>query len=66
MSATVASLVATVLDVLADMSAGYVGTKSGGGCPIQTLFGAFWNNAKGLRDVHGVTEEAVANIVPES
>ena len=65
MSASVGSLVATVPEVLADLS-GAVGNKVRRELPDSDLVRRIWNGVRDLRDVHGVSEEAMANIVPES
>ena len=36
---------------------------SGGSCPIRTSFAS---SVRDLRDIHGVSEEAMANVVLES
>ena len=65
MSASVGSLVATVPEVLADLS-GVIGNKVRRELPDSDLVRRIWNSIRDLRDVHGVSEEAMANIVPES
>ena len=64
-SASVESLVATVPEVLADLS-GAIGNKVRREMPDSDLVRRIWNSVRDLRDVHGVSEEAMANIVPES
>ena len=65
MSVSVGSLVATVPEVLTDLS-GAIGNKVRRKLPDSDLVRRIWNNVRDLRDVHGVSEEAMANIVPES
>ena len=65
MSAPVGSLVATVPEVLADLS-GAIGNKVRREPPDSDLVRRIWNSVRDLRDVHGVSEEAMANIMPES
>ena len=65
MAASVGSLVATVPEVLADLS-GAIGNKVRRELPDSDLVRRIWNSVRDLRDVHGVSEEAMANIVPES
>ena len=44
----------------------YRGLNSARMCHVQTSFGAcIWNNVRDLRGVHGVLQEAMANIAPE-
>eukprot|EP00904_Undaria_pinnatifida_P007452 jgi/Undpi1/3837/HiC_scaffold_16.g07206.m1 len=62
MSAFVGSLVATVPEVLADLS-GAIGKKVRRELPESDLVRRIWNSTRDLRDVHGVSEEAMANIV---
>ena len=64
-SASVGSLVATVPEVLADLS-GAIGNKARRVLPDSDLVRRIWNSVRDLRDMHGVSEEAMANIVPES
>ena len=64
MSASVGSLVATMPEVLADLS-GAVGNKFRRELLDSGLVRRIWNSVKDLRDVHEVSEEAMANIVPE-
>ena len=65
MSASVGSMVAMVPEVLADLS-GTIGEKIRGGLPDSDLVRRIWKSIRYLRDVHGVLEEAMATIVPES
>ena len=65
MSASVGSLVATVPDVLADLS-GAIENKIRRELPDSDLVRRIWNSVRDLRDVHWVSKEAMANIVPES
>ena len=65
MSASVGSLVATVPEVLADLS-GAIGDKVRRELPDSGLVRRIWNSVRDLRDVHGVSEEAMANVVPKS
>ena len=65
MSASVGSFVATVPEVLADLS-GAIGNKVRRELPDSDLVRRIWNSVRDLRDVHGVSEEVMANIVPES
>ena len=65
MSASVGSLVVTVPEVLVDLS-GAVGNKVRRKLPDSDLVWCIWNSVRDLRDVHGVSEQAMANIVPES
>ena len=65
MSAPVGSLVATLPEVLADLS-GAIGNKVRRELPDSDLVWRIWNSVRDLRDVHGVSEEAISNIVPES
>ena len=64
-SASVGSLVATVPEVLAYLS-GAIGDKVRRELPDSDLVRRIWNSIRDLRDAHGVSEEAMANIVPES
>ena len=65
MSASVGRMVATVPEVLADLS-GTTGEKVRRGLPDSDLVRRIWKSIRDLRDVHGVSEEAMATIVPES
>ena len=65
MSASVGSLVAMVPEVLADLS-GAIGNKVRRELPDSDLVRRIWNSVRDLRDVRGVSEEVMANIVPES
>ena len=65
MSASVGSSVATVPEVLADLS-GAKGNKVRRQLPDSDLVRRIWNSVRDLCDVHGVSEEVMANIVPES
>ena len=67
MSASVGfgSLVLTLPEVLADLS-GATGDKVRRELPDSDLVLRIWSSVRGLRDVHGVSKEAMANIVPES
>ena len=65
MSAPVGSLVATVSEALDDLS-GSIGNKVRRALPGSDLVRRIWKSVRDLRDVHGVSEEAMANIVPES
>ena len=58
-------MVATVPEVLADIW-GSIGEKVRRGHPDSDLVRRVWRSVRDLRDVHGVSEEAMANIVPES
>ena len=51
--------------MLADLS-GAIGNKVGRELPDADLVRRTWNSVRDLRDVHGVSEEAMENIVPES
>ena len=53
MSASVGSLVATVPEVLGDLS-GAIGNKVRRGLPDSDLVQRIWNSVRDLRDVHGV------------
>ena len=65
MSASVGSLVSMVPEVFADLS-GAIGNKVQRELPDSDLVRRIWDNVRDLRDVHGVSEEVMANIVPES
>ena len=65
MSASVGSLVATVTEVLGDLS-GAKGNKLRRELPDSDLVRRIWNSIRDLRNVHGVSERVMANIVPES
>ena len=65
MSASVGRMVATVPEVLADLS-GTTGEKVRRGLPDSDLVRRIWKSIRDLRDVHGVSEEAMETIVPES
>ena len=65
MSASVGSLVVTVPEVLADLSE-VIGDEVQRELPDSDLVRRNWNSIRDLRDVHGIVEEAMANIVPES
>ena len=65
MSASIGSMVATVPEVLADLS-GAIGEKVRRGLLDSDLVRRMWKSVRDFRDVHGVSEEAMANIVPES
>ena len=65
MSASVGSLVTTVPRVLAYLSRA-IRDKVRRELPDSKLVRRIWNSARELRDVHGVSEETMANIVPES
>ena len=54
MSAFVGSLVATVPEVLADLS-GAIGDKARTELPDSDLARRIWNSVRDLRDVHGVS-----------
>ena len=56
---------ATVQEVLADLP-GAIGDKVRRELPDSDLAWRIWNSVRDLRDVHGVPEEAMTNIVPES
>ena len=64
-SAIVGSLVVTVPEVLADLS-GAIGDKVRRELLDSDLVQRIWNSVRDLRDVHGVSEEAMTNVVPES
>ena len=65
MSASVGSSVATVPEALADLS-GAIGDKVRGELPDSDLVGRIRNSVRDLRDVHGVSEEVIANIVQKN
>ena len=65
MSASVGSIVATVPEGLADLT-GILGEKVRRGFPDSDLVRRIWSSVRDLRDVHGISEEAMENIVPES
>ena len=65
LSASVGSMVATVTEVLAKLS-GIMGKKVRRGFPDSDLVRRIWSSVRDLRDVHGISEEAMENIVPES
>ena len=65
MSASVGSMVVTVQEVLADLP-GAIGEKVRRGLPDSDLVRRMRKSVRDLRDVHGVSEEAMANIAPES
>ena len=65
MSASVGSLVATVPEVLAGLC-GSIGDKVRRYLPDSDLVRRIRNSIRDLRDVLGVSEEAMANIMPES
>ena len=52
-------------EVLADLS-GPLGEKVRRELPNSDLVRRIWNSVRDLRDIHGVSEEAMANVVPES
>ena len=52
-------------EVLADLS-GAIGEKVRRGLLDSDLVRRMWKSVRDFRDVHGVSEEAMANIVPES
>eukprot|EP00904_Undaria_pinnatifida_P006577 jgi/Undpi1/3049/HiC_scaffold_15.g06425.m1 len=64
-SASVGSLVATVPEVLADLS-GAIEDKVRRELPAPDLVRRIWRSVRDLRDMHGVSEEAMANILPET
>ena len=64
-SASVGSLVATVPEVLADLS-GAIEDKVRRELPAPDLVRRIWRSVRDLRDMHGVSEEAMANIVLEN
>ena len=61
MSASVGSLVMTMPEVLADLS-GAIGDKVRRELPDSDLVRGTWNNVRDLRNVHGVSEKAMANV----
>ena len=63
--ASLGSLMATVSEVLTDLS-GPLGEKVRRELPNSDLVRRIWNSVRDLRDIHGVSEEAMANVVPES
>ena len=65
MSAPIGSLVATVPEALADLS-GPLGEKVGRELPNSDIVRRIWSSARDLRDIHRVSEEAMANAVPQS
>ena len=65
MSVSVGSMVATVPGVLADLS-GTIGEKVWRRIPDSDLVCGIWKSIRELRDDHGVSEEAMATVVPES
>ena len=65
MSASIGSLVATVPEVLADLS-GPLGGNGWRELPNSDLVRRIWSSDRDLRDIHGVSEEAMAKVVPES
>ena len=65
MSASVGSLVATVPEVLADLS-GAIADEVRRELSDSELVRRIWNSVRDLRDVHRVPEEAMANIEPKS
>ena len=65
MSASVGGMVATVPEVLADLS-GIIQEEVRRGLPDSDLARRMWRSVRDLRDMPGVSEEATANIVPES
>ena len=56
---------ATVPEVLADLS-GPLGENIRRELPNSDLVRRIWSSVRDLRDIHGVSEEAMANVVPES
>ena len=62
---SVGRMVATVLEILSDLS-GAIEAKVRTGLPGSDLVRRIRNSVQDLRDVNGVPEEAMANIVPES
>ena len=52
-------------EVLADLS-GPLGEKVRRELPNSDLVRRIWSSVMDLRDIHGVSEEAMANMVPES
>ena len=65
MSASIGSLVAAVPGALADLS-GPLGERPEGELPNSDLVRRIWSSVRDLRDVHGVSEEGMANVVPGS
>ena len=65
MSAPIGSMVATVPEVLTDISDG-IEEKVPKGFPESDPVHRFWRGVRDLRDVHVVSEEAIGNIVPEN
>ena len=65
MPPSVGSVVATVPEVLADLSDD-IGEKIGRELPHSDLVRRIRRNIKDLHDVHGVSEESMANVVRES
>ena len=65
MSASVGSVVATLPEVLADLPC-TIGDKVRRGLPDSDLVRRILKSIRDLRDVHGVSEEAMATTVPES
>ena len=51
-------------EVLADIW-GSIGEKVRRGLPASSLVRRIWRSVRDLRDVQGVSEEAMVNIVPE-
>ena len=64
-SASVGSLVAIVPEVLADLP-GAIRDKVRRELLDSNLVRRIWHNVRDLRDVHGVSRESMASIVPES
>ena len=64
MPATVGSMVATAPEDLTDIL-GIIGEKVRRGLPDSDLVRRIWSSVRDLRDVHGVSEEAMSNIVKE-
>ena len=65
MSASVGSMVATVPEVFGDLS-GTMGEIIQSGIPDSDLVRRCWRSVNVLRDMQEVSEEAMANIAPES
>ena len=65
MSASVGSMVAAVPEVLADLS-GILGENVRMGLSDSDLVRSIWRSVRDLHDVHGVSEDVMANIVPKS
>ena len=65
MPATVGSMVATAPEDLTDIL-GIIGEKVRRGLPDSDLVRRIWRSVRDLRDVKWFSEEAMANIVPES